>query len=146
VIEVLAKIKAATLHSCMHPSLTHSLRAVPLLPLDGWGSRYDPSTFFAGLVAGHRPVSRPRGNCWLFYRWGSNINQCHDGMNLCSISPAHSSHCKGLMQMFVGNEQKVYILDKAEGNAAQINGHPAWGAVWYAPLLSECTTPVNQTS
>jgi len=32
--------------------------------------------------------------------------------------------------MFVGNEEKVYMLDKAEGNAAQINGHPAWGAVW----------------
>ncbi|KLO09513.1 glyoxal oxidase [Schizopora paradoxa] len=32
--------------------------------------------------------------------------------------------------MLVGNEQKVYILDKAEGNAAQINGHPAWGAVY----------------
>ncbi|KAJ7741572.1 DUF1929-domain-containing protein [Mycena maculata] len=34
------------------------------------------------------------------------------------------------MMMFVGNDQKVYMLDKAEGNAAQINGHPAWGAVW----------------
>ncbi|KDQ55481.1 glyoxal oxidase [Jaapia argillacea MUCL 33604] len=34
------------------------------------------------------------------------------------------------MMMFLGNEQKVYILDKAEGNAAQINGHPANGAVW----------------
>lgn len=34
------------------------------------------------------------------------------------------------MMMFLGNEEKVYILDKAEGNAAQINGHPAWGAVW----------------
>jgi hypothetical protein len=32
--------------------------------------------------------------------------------------------------MFLGNEEKVYILDKAEGNAAQVNGHPAWGAVW----------------
>ncbi|KAF4585156.1 hypothetical protein EYR40_001993 [Pleurotus pulmonarius] len=32
--------------------------------------------------------------------------------------------------MFVGNDEKVYILDKAEGNAAQVNGHPAWGAVW----------------
>ena len=32
--------------------------------------------------------------------------------------------------MFVGNSKKVYILDKAEGNAAAINGHPAWGAVW----------------
>ncbi|KAJ7595709.1 glyoxal oxidase N-terminus-domain-containing protein [Mycena floridula] len=34
------------------------------------------------------------------------------------------------MMMFVGNSKKVYILDKAEGNAAQINGHSAWGAVW----------------
>ncbi|KAF8890003.1 copper radical oxidase [Gymnopilus junonius] len=34
------------------------------------------------------------------------------------------------MMMLVGNEKKVYILDKAEGNAAQINGHPAWGSVW----------------
>ncbi|KAF8967015.1 hypothetical protein BDZ97DRAFT_1636315, partial [Flammula alnicola] len=34
------------------------------------------------------------------------------------------------MMMFLGNDQKVYMLDKAEGNAAQINGHPAWGAVW----------------
>ncbi|KAF9218468.1 DUF1929-domain-containing protein, partial [Gyrodon lividus] len=34
------------------------------------------------------------------------------------------------MMMFLGNEEKVYILDKTEGNAAQINGHPAWGAVW----------------
>jgi hypothetical protein len=32
--------------------------------------------------------------------------------------------------MFVGNEEKVYFLDKAEGNAAQVNGHSAWGAVW----------------
>ncbi|KAJ7599588.1 glyoxal oxidase [Mycena floridula] len=34
------------------------------------------------------------------------------------------------MMMFVGNSKKVYIVDKAEGNAATINGHPAWGAVW----------------
>lgn len=32
--------------------------------------------------------------------------------------------------MFVGNEDKVYILDKAEGNAQQVNGHSAWGAVY----------------
>lgn len=32
--------------------------------------------------------------------------------------------------MFVGNDEKVYILDKSEGNAAQINGHPAMGAVY----------------
>ncbi|KAG6837236.1 hypothetical protein H0H93_012630 [Arthromyces matolae] len=34
------------------------------------------------------------------------------------------------MMMFLGNDEKVYILDKAEGNAATIDGHPAWGAVW----------------
>jgi hypothetical protein len=34
------------------------------------------------------------------------------------------------MMMFLGNEEKMYILDKAEGNAVQIDGHPAWGAVW----------------
>ncbi|CAK5284242.1 unnamed protein product [Mycena citricolor] len=34
------------------------------------------------------------------------------------------------MMMFVGNSKKVYILDKAEGNAAAINGHPAWGSRW----------------
>ncbi|EIW83558.1 hypothetical protein CONPUDRAFT_89269 [Coniophora puteana RWD-64-598 SS2] len=34
------------------------------------------------------------------------------------------------MMMFLGNEEKVYILDKSEGNAAQINGHPAWASVW----------------
>ncbi|KAJ7596335.1 glyoxal oxidase, partial [Mycena floridula] len=33
-------------------------------------------------------------------------------------------------QMFVGNTKKVYIIDKAEGNAEQIHGHPAWGSVW----------------
>ncbi|KAJ7097790.1 DUF1929-domain-containing protein [Mycena belliarum] len=34
------------------------------------------------------------------------------------------------MMMFVGNSKKVYLLDKAEGNEAQIKGHAAWGAVW----------------
>lgn len=34
------------------------------------------------------------------------------------------------MMMFLGNDEKVYILDKAQANAAQINGHPAWGSVW----------------
>lgn len=32
--------------------------------------------------------------------------------------------------MFLGNDKKVYILDKAEGNPTQINDHPAWAAVW----------------
>jgi hypothetical protein len=32
--------------------------------------------------------------------------------------------------MFLGNEDSVYILDKAEGNAEHVNGHPAWGSLW----------------
>ncbi|TDL19044.1 DUF1929-domain-containing protein [Rickenella mellea] len=32
--------------------------------------------------------------------------------------------------MFLGNTEKVYMLDKAESNAEQVKGHPAWGAVW----------------
>ncbi|KAK2467917.1 hypothetical protein APHAL10511_000212 [Amanita phalloides] len=34
------------------------------------------------------------------------------------------------MMMFLGNEEKLYILDKAEGNAAQIASHSAWASVW----------------
>jgi hypothetical protein len=34
------------------------------------------------------------------------------------------------MMMFLGNADKVYIIDKAEGNKVQVNGHPAWGSVW----------------
>ncbi|GLB41295.1 putative glyoxal oxidase [Lyophyllum shimeji] len=34
------------------------------------------------------------------------------------------------LMMFLGNKEKVYILDKAEGNAAQVKGHPAWASVW----------------
>ncbi|KAF8548394.1 hypothetical protein OG21DRAFT_1423147, partial [Imleria badia] len=34
--------------------------------------------------------------------------------------------------MFLRNPEKAYILDKAEGNATQINGHSAWAAVWLA--------------
>jgi hypothetical protein len=32
--------------------------------------------------------------------------------------------------MFVGNSDKVYIMDKVEGNAAQIGGHSAYAATW----------------
>lgn len=32
--------------------------------------------------------------------------------------------------MFIGNSEKVYMLDKAESNTATINGHPAWGSVY----------------
>ncbi|KAJ8592539.1 putative copper radical oxidase [Rhizopogon salebrosus TDB-379] len=46
-----------------------------------------------------------------------------------SFSQVGSTQVSAMM-MFLGNEEKVYILDKTEGNAAQINGHPAWGSVW----------------
>ena len=29
-------------------------------------------------------------------------------------------------QLFLGNKDKVYIIDKTQNNQAQINGHPAW--------------------
>jgi hypothetical protein len=32
--------------------------------------------------------------------------------------------------MFVGSPDKVYIIDKVEGNAHQINGHSAYASVW----------------
>ncbi|KAK0219416.1 hypothetical protein EDD85DRAFT_780745 [Armillaria nabsnona] len=36
----------------------------------------------------------------------------------------------GAMMMFLGNKDQVYLLNKVEGNTAQVNGHPAWGSVW----------------
>ncbi|KDQ55294.1 glyoxal oxidase [Jaapia argillacea MUCL 33604] len=50
------------------------------------------------------------------------------------------------MMMFLGNEEKVYILDKAEGNAAQINGHPAWGAVWDIASRTATTMDVRSNT
>lgn len=41
-----------------------------------------------------------------------------------------SCHSAVLKQMFLGNQDRVYILDKAEGNAEQVAGHPAWASVW----------------
>ncbi|KAG8767739.1 hypothetical protein FRC20_006244, partial [Serendipita sp. 405] len=32
--------------------------------------------------------------------------------------------------MFLGDNERVYILDKVEANAMQINGHPAWATVY----------------
>jgi hypothetical protein len=42
--------------------------------------------------------------------------------------------------MFVGNAEKVYMLDKAQSNVAQINNHPAWGSVWQVFSTSVLTT------
>ncbi|KIY72532.1 copper radical oxidase [Cylindrobasidium torrendii FP15055 ss-10] len=46
-----------------------------------------------------------------------------------TFSQAGSSLVSAMM-MFLGNDDMVYIMDKAEGNEAQVNGHPAWGSVW----------------
>jgi hypothetical protein len=35
-------------------------------------------------------------------------------------------------QMFLGSSDKVYIIDKVEGNPTKINGHSAWASVWSA--------------
>jgi len=32
--------------------------------------------------------------------------------------------------MFLVSSDKVYIVDKVEGNPSQINGHPQYAAVW----------------
>jgi hypothetical protein len=37
--------------------------------------------------------------------------------------------------MFVGSSDKVYIIDKVEGNAHQINGHSAYASVWWDNFL-----------
>lgn len=33
-------------------------------------------------------------------------------------------------QLFLGNPNTVYFIDKVENNPTQINGHPAWGSEW----------------
>jgi hypothetical protein len=33
-------------------------------------------------------------------------------------------------QMFLSSPDKVYVLDKVEGNAHQINGHSLYASVW----------------
>lgn len=35
-------------------------------------------------------------------------------------------------QMFLGSSDKVYIIDKVEGNPTKINNHPVWASVWSA--------------
>ncbi|GJE92328.1 glyoxal oxidase N terminal domain-containing protein [Phanerochaete sordida] len=48
------------------------------------------------------------------------------------------------MMLFLGNENTVYILDKSEGNAATINGHPAMGSVY--DIASRTATPIEVSS
>jgi len=37
--------------------------------------------------------------------------------------------------MFLGTSDKVYIVDKAENNPAQVNGHPAWAQGHHPKLI-----------
>lgn len=48
--------------------------------------------------------------------------------------------------MFLGNEEKVYIMDKAENNANKINGHPGWASVWYVPRVFGSTNASKPSS
>ena len=54
----------------------------------------------------------------------------------------HASRNTALPQMLLGNEKMVYIPDKTDGNAAQMNGHPAWDSVWRDP---PCPTSTPHT-
>ncbi|VDB96303.1 unnamed protein product [Peniophora sp. CBMAI 1063] len=45
------------------------------------------------------------------------------------------------MMMFLGKTNKVYILDKIEGNAQQINGHSLYASVW--DLDTKQATPMD---
>ncbi|KAH8923414.1 copper radical oxidase [Atractiella rhizophila] len=47
-------------------------------------------------------------------------------------------------QLFLGNEEVVYILDKVEGNPTQVNGHPAWAASY--DLNAMVGTPMDITT
>ena len=38
-------------------------------------------------------------------------------------------------QLFLGTENKVYVIDKTQNNVAQINGHPAWATGTLLSLL-----------
>ncbi|KAI0291390.1 glyoxal oxidase [Multifurca ochricompacta] len=45
------------------------------------------------------------------------------------------------MMMFLGGSNKVYIIDKVEGNAHQINGHSLYASVW--DIDSRTATPID---
>ncbi|KAI0301551.1 glyoxal oxidase [Multifurca ochricompacta] len=45
------------------------------------------------------------------------------------------------MMMFVGSPNKVYIIDKVEGNAHQVNGHSLYASVW--DIGSRTATPID---
>ncbi|PPR02765.1 hypothetical protein CVT24_002239 [Panaeolus cyanescens] len=60
---------------------------------------------------------------------GASIWTARGAVPVGGFEEAGHTQVSALM-MFVGSEHSVYILDKAEDNAAQVLGHPAWGSVW----------------
>jgi hypothetical protein len=99
--------------------------------------RHFPS-FHVFFLRGPRPAtaftsSSPRHR-W-FRRWRQHLGLRHDGESWlrtpCLIRPGTKLYALSCSQMFLGNEDSIYILDKAELNPATINGHPAWGSLWY---------------
>ena len=42
-------------------------------------------------------------------------------------TPVRANQCSA-RQLFLGTESTLFVLDKVENNAAQLNGHPAWAA------------------
>ena len=71
-------------------------------------------------------VDLPCSNCRVICGWRKTLVSA---MMVCTLLFA-LYYLKVHYQMFLGNEDKPYILDKAEGNAVQIAGHPAWASVW----------------
>jgi hypothetical protein len=45
------------------------------------------------------------------------------------------------LMMFLGSSDKVYIIDKVEGNPTKINGHSVWASVW--DLNTRTATPID---
>jgi len=45
------------------------------------------------------------------------------------------------LMMFLGSPDKVYIIDKVEGNAQKIGGHSVWASVW--DLNTRTATPID---
>jgi hypothetical protein len=100
--------------------------------------------FSAGLWAGRRSINDRtvrRRHC----RGRRHPCLCNDGLShftfffLAVLSPSWP-------QMFLGGTSKVYILDKVEGNAQQINGHSLYASVWYVPLPRAPPRPLTLPS
>lgn len=78
-----------------------------------------------GLAVPHVIAQQPGS----FVQAGLTLVSAMMVMSLDTFPPTPSLNPPS-SQMFVGNSEKVYIIDKVEGNAAQIGGHSAYAATW----------------